>query len=118
MNNKSQTKTKVLIFLPIIIFAIAVICLSPMIINYFKTGSDVTAVAIIFIGSLSMILIPVPCLVMSILGTVFASREKNEGIEQSRKLYMIGIIEIIVYAIGVIGTFFAIVFSVIAAGRW
>ena len=68
---------KILTLIPIIVFAVSVVCLVPLTISYFSTGSDVTAVALIFIGSLILILTTVPCLVMSVIGTVFAARAKK-----------------------------------------
>ena len=86
-------RAKVLILIPVVVFMVTALCLIPLTISYFSTGSDVTAVALIFMGSLFLILTTVPCLAMSIIGTVFAARAKNEGISASRKFFVIGIIE-------------------------
>ena len=117
MNNKNHKRAKILTLIPIIAFALTAACLIPLTISYFSTGSDVTAVAIIFIGSLSLILTTLPCLVLAIVGTVYASRAKNEGIAASRKFFVIGIIEIVVYGPGVLCAIVAAFFTVIAAAR-
>ncbi len=104
MNNKNYIRAKILILIPIIIFAINAICLGSLAICYFSTGSDVTAIAFIFAGSLSLILTTLPCLVISVCGTVFAARARKEGMSGSHKFIVIGVIEIAVYVIGVISS--------------
>lgn len=118
MNNKNHKRAKILTLIPAIVFAITAACIVPLTISYFSTGSDVTAVALIFIGSLILILTTLPCLVLAIIGTAFAARAKNEGIAASRKFLVIGIIEIIVYGPGVLCAIVAAIFSMIAAARW
>ena len=76
-----------------------------------------TAVAIVFLASLSLIFTALPCMVMSVVGTVFASRAKKEGQTASRKFFALGIIEIIIYAMGVMGAIIAVFITVIAANR-
>ena len=118
MNNKNYTNAKILTLIPLIIFAVNAVVLVPLTIDYFSTGSDVTAVALIFTSSLSLILTTLPCLVMSVLGTMYASRAKKEGIEQARRFFVTGIIEIVVYSVGVVCMIVAVFITVIAAGRW
>ncbi len=117
MNNKNQSRAKILTLIPVIVFVITVVIMLLLTISYFSTGSDVTAVAMIFTGSFSLIITTLPCLVMSVAGTVYAARAKKEGIPASRKYYVIGVIEIIVYSLGVICTIFAVFITIIAAGR-
>ena len=117
MNNKNQSRAKILTLIPVIIFVITAVIMLLLMISYFSTGSDVTAVAMIFTGSFSLIITTLPCLVMSVAGTVYAARAKKEGIPASRKYYVIGVIEIIVYSLGVICTIFAVFITIIAAGR-
>ena len=118
MKNKNHTTAKILILIPIIVFAVTAACLIPLTISYLSTGSDVTAVALISLGSLSLILTTMPCFVLSVVGTVFAARAKKEGAEASRKFFVIGIIEMVVYGLGVIGAVVAGVFAAIAMSRW
>lgn len=115
MNNINHKRARILTLIPIIVFMAAAICLIPLTISYFSTGSDVTAVALIFVGSLLLIFTTLPCFVMAVAGTVFAARAKNEGIAESRKFFVIGIIEIAVYGPGVLG---GIVAAIITIMRW
>lgn len=117
MNNKYHKRAKILILIPIIVFAVNAVCFVPLTISYLSTGSDVTAVAIVFLASLSLIFTALPCMVMSVVGTVFASRAKKEGQTASRKFFVLGIIEIIIYAMGVMGAIIAVFITVIAANR-
>ena len=117
MNNKYHKRAKILILLPIIVFVVNAVCFVPLTISYLSTGSDVTAVAIVFLASLSLIFTALPCMVMSVVGTVFASRAKKEGQTASRKFFALGIIEIIIYAMGVMGAIIAVFITVIAANR-
>ncbi|MCR4740582.1 MAG: hypothetical protein K5886_10050 [Lachnospiraceae bacterium] len=117
MDNKNHKRAKILTLIPLIIFAVTAACLIPLMISYFSTGSDVTAVAIILAGTLILIFTTLPCLVMSVMGTVFASKAKNEGQSESRKFFVIGIIEIIVYGFGMLITIAAELVTLIAANR-
>ncbi len=114
MDNRNHKKTRILILIPIIVFAVAAICLTPLIISYFTTGSDVAAVAIIFTGSVILILTALPCMVMSIIGTVFAARAIKDGQSASRKFFVMGIIEIAVYSLGVMGAAVAAFITILA----
>ena len=78
-NDKNYARAKILIRIPIVVFAITAICIGTLAINYFSTGSDVTAVALIFVSTLCMVLTTGPCFVMSVLGTMYAVRAKKEG---------------------------------------
>ena len=117
MDNKNHKRAKILILIPIIVFAVNAVCFVPLTISYLSTGSDVTAVAIFFLASLSLIFTALPCMVMSVVGTVFASKAKKEGQTASRKFFVLGIIEIIIYAMGVMGAIIAVFITVIAANR-
>ncbi len=117
MKNKNHTRAKILTLIPVFVFAVNAIFLGSLAIEYFSTGSDVTAIALIFTSSLSLILTTVPCLVMSVFGVLFASEPKNEGVVQSRKFLVMGIIEIVVYGVGVWGAIIAAFFLIIASGR-
>lgn len=117
MDNKDHRRARILTLIPVIVFAVTAVIMVPLVISYFSTGSDVTAVAIIVAGTLCLIVTTVPCLVMSVVGTVLAARAVKEGQTASRKLFVIGIIEVIVYSFGVICTIAAALITIIAAGR-
>ena len=102
MQNKNHTRAKILTLIPIIVFVITVVCLllaatleDP---SYRSSLYSLFALA----GLLSMFFSPLPCLVMAVAGTVFAAKAVKEGIVQSRKFLITGIIEILVYAAAVV----------------
>ena len=115
MKNKNHTIGKILVLIPVIIFFIDMICLLPLILDYFSSGSDVIAVAIIFLCSLFLIITPLPCLIMSILGTIFATKAKKEGVVQAQKFFVLGVIELVIHGIGILGTVIALLVTIIAA---
>ena len=117
MEQKKYKAAKVLILIPIIIFVLTAICLGALSISYFSTGSDVTAVALIFISTMSALLTTLPGLVMAILGTVFSARAKKEGAASLGKFFVMGVIEIVVYGIGILGAVVAAIITVTAAMR-
>ncbi|MCR5686897.1 MAG: hypothetical protein K6G58_02585 [Lachnospiraceae bacterium] len=115
MDNKNHTRARILTLIPIIVFAVTSAILVPMTISYLSTGSDVTAVAIIIVGTACLAITTLPCIVMSVLGTVYAAKAKKEGNEASRKFFVIGIVEIAVYSLGMICTAAAVFITVLAA---
>ncbi len=115
MNNSNHTKAKILTLIPIVVFIFTTICMGTMTISYLSTGSDATVIAIIIVGTIILVLTTLPCFVMAILGTVSASKAKAEGIAASHKFFVIGIIEIAVYSLGLICTIITIIFTIIAA---
>ncbi len=118
MNDRNRKNAKILLLIPIIVFIVIGICMAPLTIDYFSTGSDVSAIALILIGSLRLIFTTVPCLVMSVFGTVCAVKVQKADADRSRLLPLIGILEIVVYGIGVICTIVAVFLSIIAFQRW
>ncbi len=114
MKTVNHKKAKILTLIPAIVFAIVTICLGSLMISYLSTGSDVTAMILITATSMSLIFTTVPCLVMSVFGTVFAVRAKNEGISGSHGFFVLGLIEIAVYGMGVLLTIIAVLFTFFA----
>lgn len=102
MNDKYYKRAKNLTLIPIIVLAVTATCLTPLMISYLSTGSDVTAVACILIWSLSLFLTSPVCLVIAIVGTVSAARSIKDGMEASRRFHVVGTIEIIFYGLGVL----------------
>ncbi|MCR5789913.1 MAG: hypothetical protein K6G83_08490 [Lachnospiraceae bacterium] len=117
MDNKNYRGAKILTLIPIVVFALTIICLGALAFDYFSTGSDVTAVALIFTGTLSALFTTLPCLVMSVLGTVLAARAKREGIVQAGRFFVTGIIEIVFYGVGLVGAAAACVITILARIR-
>ena len=114
MNNPNYTKAKILTLIPVGVFVLVSIILGSIAIDYFKTGSDATAIAFIFVSSLCLILTTVPCMIMSVLGTLSASKAKKEGVAEAQKFFSFGMIEIAVYAIGILLTMVAVLMTLIA----
>ena len=90
------------------------IILGSIAIDYFKTGSDATAIAFIFVSSLCLILTTVPCMIMSVLGTLSASKAKKEGEVRAQKFFILGMIEIAIYGVGILLTIIAVLMTLIA----
>lgn len=118
MNNPNYSNAKVLTLIPLGIFAISTIILGGLTFNYFSTGSDAAAVLLIFIGSVILIITAIPCFIMSILGTVFASKAKKEGVDEAQKFFILGIIEIAIHCLGILLTIIAVIMTVIAMRRF
>ncbi|MCR5268858.1 MAG: hypothetical protein K6E16_10115 [Lachnospiraceae bacterium] len=117
MSNKNHERAKILILITAVVFVVTTIILGALAINYFSTGSDPAAVALIFASSMSAIFTTLPCLAMAITGTVFAAKSKNEGVAQSKKYFIIGIVETAVYGLGVLCGIVAFFFTILALSR-
>lgn len=114
MNKQNYTTAKILTLIPLGVFVLGSIILGSIAIDYFKTGSDATAIAFIFVSSLCLILTTVPCMIVSVLGTLSASKAKKEGVAEAQKFFILGMIEIAVYAIGILLTMVAVLMTLIA----
>ena len=114
---RNHSRAKILTLIPLIVFALTALIMVPLTISYLSTGSDVTAVALIAAGSMGLIVTTLPCLVMSVAGTVYAAKAKKEGQAASHKFFVIGLIEIVVYSIGMLCTIGAVFITIIAANR-
>ena len=102
MHNRNHRTARILILIPIAVLIVTAICMGLATILEFPTDRGVVYSFFAGIGILSMFLSPLPCLVISIVGTVFAAKVAKEGALQSRKYVVIGIVEIIAYIVGVI----------------
>ena len=102
MKNSNYLKAKVLTLIPVIILVITVICLVLATILEVPTNRGVLYTISAFTGLMSVFLSPLPCLVISIIGTVFASKAIKEGTAEVKKYFILGIIEILVYVVGAI----------------
>ena len=102
MKNSNYSNAKVLTLIPGIILAVTVICMLLADILEVPTSRGAIYSFFVFVGLMSIFLSPLPCLVMSIIGTVFATRAKKEGTAAAQKFFILGIIEILVYVVGAI----------------
>ncbi|MBP3805062.1 MAG: hypothetical protein J6I76_14460 [Oribacterium sp.] len=114
MNSPNYIKAKILTLIPLGVFVLGSIILGSIAIDYFKTGNDATAIAFIFVSSLCLILTTVPCMIMSVLGTLSASKAKKEGIVRPRIFFILGMIEIAIYGVGILLTIIAVLMTLIA----
>ncbi len=109
MKNKNHTRAAVLTLIPVIAFAAAFVCIA----IYRITGrpSEGTGSLLGTIGVAGCFLLPLPCLIISAVGTSFASRAQKEGEIRSRRFFVIGIIEIILTAVTIVGFFIYVICS-------
>ena len=117
MNNKNYSRAKVLTLIPVIIFVVIALSLVLSTILEGPTARGTVYTVFAFIGVVGLFLAPLPCLIVSILGTMFAAKAKNEGITQSKKYFIIGIVETAVYGLGVLCGIVAFFFTIIAMSR-
>ena len=54
---------------------------------------------------------------MAVVGTVFSAKAKKEGYTASRKFFVIEIMEIVDYSLGMIGMIASVLITIIAASR-
>ena len=101
MKSSNYSKAKVLTLIPIFFLAATVICLVLATMLEVPGSKGVLYTIFAFAGLISMFISPFPCLVMSVLGTVFAAKAGKEGIAEARKFLVLGIIEISVHVVGV-----------------
>ncbi|WP_026509060.1 hypothetical protein [Butyrivibrio sp. LC3010] len=100
MKNRNYSNARVLTMIPIIVLVITVICMVLATILEVPTNRGAIYSILAFIGLLNMLIAPFPCLVISIIGTVYSAKATKEGIAQAKKYLILGIIEILVYVIG------------------
>ncbi len=100
--NNNYSKAKTLVLIPIIIFAVTVICMLLAMALGSATGKGAIYSVFAFIGILGLFMTPLPCLVLSIVGTVFAVKATKEGIVKARIFLAIGILQILFHVIGVV----------------
>ncbi len=99
MKNSNYSKAKVLTLIPVIILAATVGCFLLATILEVPTGRGVLYTLFAFAGLMGMFLSPFPCLVMSIIGTIFAAKATKEGAAEARKFFILGILEILVHVV-------------------
>ena len=102
MKKSNYSKAKVLTLIPIIVLVFTVICMVLATILEVPTSRGVLYTIFAFAGLLSVFISPLPCLVLSVIGTVFAAKATKEGTTEALKYIVLGIIEILVYIIGAI----------------
>ena len=102
MMNSNYKKAKILTLIPVIVFVATVICFVFAAILQVPTNRGLIYTVFAFAGLMSLFLAHLPCLLLSVFGTVFASKAIKEGIPDARRFLILGILEILVYVPGVI----------------
>ena len=102
MKNNNYLMAKILTLIPIFVFAVTAICmvLATILENPTNRGTIYTVFA--FAGLMGILLSPLPCLIISIIGTVFAAKAAKEGSAKTPVFLILGIIEILVYIVGAV----------------
>ncbi len=102
MKSSNYSRAKVLTLIPIIILMITVICMVLATILEVPTNRGMIYTIFAFVGLMNILISPLPCLVISIIGTVFAVKSVKEGGAGATIFLTLGIIEILVYVVGAI----------------
>ncbi len=100
MNNRNYAKAKILTLIPVVMLLFTVICFVFATILEGPTNRGTVYSVFAFAGLMSLFFAPLPCQVLSIIGTVFAAKATKEGIKEARKFLILGIIEILVALLG------------------
>ena len=93
---------KVLTLIPIVVLAVTVTSLVLATILEGPANRGVLYTIFAFAGLMCIFLSPLPCLIISVIGTVFAAKAVREGAEGALKYLILGIIEILVYVMGAV----------------
>ena len=101
MNNNNYSIAKVLTLIPVIVLVVTVLCLVIATILEVPTSRGAIYTVFAFIGVVSLFVSPLPCLVISIVGTVFAAKAAKEDTGAPKTFLILGIMEILVYVVGV-----------------
>ena len=105
MKNSNYSKARVLTLIPVIVLAATVICMVLAALLAGVTNKGTLYSIFGFAGLMSIFISPFPCLVISIIGTVFAVKATKEGTAEARLFLVLGILEILVCAVGAILAF-------------
>ena len=109
MKSNNYSKAKILTLIPIIVLVVTVVCFIFATILEAPTNRGALYTIFAFAGLMSMLISPIPCMVISIIGTVFAAKATRESIAGALRFLILGIIEILVYVVGAILAVFMII---------
>ena len=96
---RSKSTARSMVMIPIIIFAVTVISFVLAVILEGPTDKGAVYALFAFISIISIFMAPLPCLIISVIGTVLAVKAIRAGDSKARKYLFIGIIEIAVTAV-------------------
>ena len=100
MKKSSYSYAKLLTLIPVIVLAVTVRCMVLAAILAAPTNNGTLYSIFAFTGLMSMFILPFPCLIISVIGTVFGAKAVKEGTSGAIILLILGIIEILVSVIG------------------
>ena len=96
MKDNKYAKAKYLILAPLVVFTLIAVCfVISLVMNVPISSTNVVFRFCHTISFLGALLSPLPCLVMTVVGTVIAGKAKKEGLKEYRVFFTIGMIEII-----------------------
>ena len=100
MNDRNFKTAKILLLIPPAAAVLCVVCVIISIIPELSPygalpGPEEVALGILFAS-------PIPCLVMSVIGTVLAGKANKAGVTKAKTLYTLGIFEIFLSVSGIL----------------
>ena len=95
MNNKNYLRAKIFTLIPIAVFVVTVICFVLAMLLEAPTDKGTAYSVFGLIGIFSIILSPLPCLGLSVVGIIFSIKAKKDGISKAILFLVLGIIEIL-----------------------
>ena len=102
MNNNNYSKARVLTLIPVVVLVATGICMVLATILGEATDRGALYSAFAFGALMSVFLAPMPCLVMSVIGTKLAAKAKKEGTPEAQKYFILGLLEVLVYIVGAV----------------
>ena len=96
---RSKSTARSMVMIPIIIFAVTVISFVLAMLLEGPTDKGAVYALFAFRGIISIFMSPLPCLIISVIGTVLAVKAIRAGDSKARKYLFVGIIEIAVTAV-------------------
>ena len=102
MNSKNFVRAKKLTLIPVFVFLITIICMILATVLEKPTNRGTVYSLFMLVVIVGMFLSPLPCLIMSVIGTVSGAKALKEGTLIARKYIVLGIIEILACILGVI----------------
>ncbi len=100
--NENYSRTKILTLIPVFVLAAAVLCMVLAMILEGPSNRGAVYTVFAFAGLMSIFLSPLPCLILSVIGTVFAVKAVKEGAARAAVFLILGILEMLVYVAGAI----------------
>ncbi len=101
MKNRNYLNAKRLTLIPLVVWAVTIVCSVLSLILEFPTHRGAIYSILAIVSLMSILLSPLPCLMLSVLGMVFAIKARKENIVETKKFFVLSIVEIIISILGV-----------------